>query len=126
MIDKKPGMLAPPVPSPPFEVFLGGSPATVLPDGRGLQLELGAVLVLSPKCWLRKIHRRTDGRTDAVGRTDGNFCGRRRRGRGPADGAPAAAAAPAKIEKQITSERPPVKKRLAPDGRPPTKTNVEF
>ena len=35
----------------------------------------------------------------AGGRTDGNFCGRRRRGRGPADGAPAAAAAAAKIEK---------------------------
>ena len=35
----------------------------------------------------------------AAGRTDGNFCGRRRRrGRGPADGAPAAAAAAAKIE----------------------------
>ena len=57
--------------------------------------------------------RRTDGR----GRTDGNFCGRRRRSRGPADGAPAAAAAAAKIEKQITSGRPPVKKKLAPDGR---------
>ena len=55
-------------------------------------------------------------RTD--GRKDGNFCGRRRRrGRGPADGAPAAAVAAAKIEKQITSGRPPVKKKLAPDGR---------
>ena len=52
----------------------------------------------------------------ATGRTDGNFCGRRRR-RGPADGALAAAAAAAKIEKQITSGRPPVKKKLAPDGR---------
>ena len=53
----------------------------------------------------------------AAGRTDGNFCRRRRRGRGPADGAPAAAAAAAKIEKQITSGRPPVKNKLAPDGR---------
>ena len=32
-------------------------------------------------------------------RTDGNFCGRRRRGWGPADGAPAAAAAAEKFEK---------------------------
>ena len=31
--------------------------------------------------------------------------------------ASAAAAAAAKIEKQITSGRPPVKKKLAPDGR---------
>ena len=53
----------------------------------------------------------------AAGRPAGNFCGRRRCGRGPADGALAAAAAAAKIEKQITSGRPPVKKKLAPDGR---------
>ena len=45
--------------------------------------------------------------------------------RGPADGAPAAAAA-AKIEKQITSGRPPVKKKLAPDGRTDEKKNEKI
>ena len=58
-------------------------------------------------------------RGNFFGRTEGNFCGRRRRGRGPADGAPATAAAAAKIEKQITSGWPPVQKKLAPKGRPP-------
>ena len=57
----------------------------------------------------------------AAGRTDGNFCGRRRRGRGPADGALAAAAAVAKIEtnhlrttarqKKIGSGRPDGRKK---------------
>ena len=43
---------------------------------------------------------RTEGRTRTDGRTDGNFCGRRRRhGQSPADGATAAAAVAAKIEK---------------------------
>ena len=62
------------------------------------------------------------GRTDSkilggrnTGVENGNFCGRRRRGRGPADGAPVAAGA--KFEKQITSGRPPVNKKVAPDGR---------
>ena len=54
----------------------------------------------------------------AAGRTDGNFCGRRRRGWGPADGVPAAATAAAKIEKQITFGRPPVKNKIG-SGRPP-------
>ena len=38
----------------------------------------------------------------------------------------AAAAAAAKIEKQITSGRPPVKKKLAPDGRTDEKKNEKI
>ena len=45
---------------------------------------------------------------------------------GRTDGAPAAAAGAAKIEKQITSGRPPVQKKLAPDGRPSKKQIVEL
>ena len=55
-----------------------------------------------------------------------NFCDRRRRGRGPVRRAPAAAAAAAKIEKQITSGQPPVKNKIGsgrPDGRKKKRKN---
>ena len=45
---------------------------------------------------------------------------------GRTDGRTAIFAAAAKIEKQITSGRPPVKKKLAPDGRPDEKNNEKI
>ena len=69
-----------------------------------------------PWSMLFKIALNGRGWTDGRGRTDGG-------GRTDADGGrtailAAAAAAAAKIEKQITSGRPPVKKQIG-SGRPP-------
>ena len=78
-----------------------------------------------------------DGRTDADGRTAifaATAVGTWRTGPRPRRRLQklktaifaAAAAAAAKIEKQITSGRPPVKKKLAPDGRTDEKKNEKI